>query len=110
MHRLFAPMPCLPTAQGEKLRRGGQLPAAIFLRAVCGSTPALRPVLPVRFPAKSAVHFALSSSYRLSLGFSLTQAAVSTQLLWWYCQDAPILNLILISSPCALYVHPLLCA
>lgn len=58
-------MPCLPTAQGEKLRRGGQLPAAIFLQAVCGSTPALRPVLPVRFRAKSAVHFALSSSYRL---------------------------------------------
>src|SRR5262249_52614323 len=55
------------TAEGEKLRRGGQLPVAIFLPAVCGSIPALRPILPFRFRARSAVHFALSSSLCLLL-------------------------------------------
>src|ERR1043165_3894220 len=68
VHRLFAPMSCLATAEGGKLRPGGQLPAVIFLPAVCESTLALRPILPFRYRARSAFA-ALSSSYCLLLVF-----------------------------------------
>jgi hypothetical protein len=83
------PMPGLATAEGEKPRRGGQLPVAIFLPAVCGSIPALRPGLPFRFRAKSAVHFALGSSFAFFQFHFPPKAVGLYSLLWWYCQDAP---------------------
>src|SRR6185437_9707043 len=46
MHPLFSPVPCFSSAEGEKLRLGGQLLPVIFLPAVFGSIPGLRPALP----------------------------------------------------------------
>jgi hypothetical protein len=48
-------MPRLVAAEGEKPRRGGQLPVAVFLPAAAGSIPGLRLTLPFRSHAVSAV-------------------------------------------------------
>src|SRR5882724_4214152 len=92
MHHLFSPMPRRSAAEGEKSRRGGRPPVAVFLPAAAGSIPGLRPMLPFRSRAVSvAPGFPSASVGPFVSAFSSCsdEEPVYTAPLWWWCQDAP---------------------
>src|ERR1044071_3961724 len=95
-HPFFSTMLCLSTAEGEKPRPGGRLPLGAFALAAAVSIPGLRLELPAQCLAASVLLSCPSPSSSFRGGCFLgtrtrNPVMVITPLLWWYCQDAPVL-------------------